>query len=316
VIAIELAADQASSSARRTGRLDGRLDAVKVLLDTDIGSDIDDAMCLTYLLAQPECELLGITTVSGEAVARAALASAICKQFGRDVPIRAGLDEPLRATQLQPEAPQKTALARWDHDADFEKGAAIDFLADQVRAHSGEVVLLSIGPLTNVAALFMAHPDVPERLGSLMMMAGAFRSGAGQGRWNEWNVRCDPHAAAAVYAADVRVHRSVGLNVSTRVQLPADEVRGRCAGEHWAPALDMAEVWFRERPSLLFHDPLAAAALFDDGIPEWNRGRISVCTDEPERGRTTLSLEEAGPHEAASFVDAERFFEHFFSVTG
>ena len=55
----------------------------KVLLDTDIGSDIDDAVCLAYLLAQPECELLGITTVTGEAEKRARMASALCKVAGK-----------------------------------------------------------------------------------------------------------------------------------------------------------------------------------------------------------------------------------------
>ena len=57
---------------------------MKVLLDTDIGSDIDDAICLAYLLAKPECELLGITTVSGEPEKRAMLASAVCKAAGKE----------------------------------------------------------------------------------------------------------------------------------------------------------------------------------------------------------------------------------------
>ena len=63
---------------------------IKLLLDTDIGSDIDDAVCLAYLLAQPACDLLGITTVSGEADHRAMLASALCRVAGRDVPIFPG----------------------------------------------------------------------------------------------------------------------------------------------------------------------------------------------------------------------------------
>ena len=62
----------------------------KIILDTDIGSDIDDAVCLAYLLAQPDCELLGITTVAGEAEARARMASALCKVAGKDVPIFPG----------------------------------------------------------------------------------------------------------------------------------------------------------------------------------------------------------------------------------
>ena len=67
----------------------------KVILDTDIGSDIDDAVCLAYLLAQPECELLGITTVTGEPVARAKMASALCRVAGVDIPIYPGAPDPL-----------------------------------------------------------------------------------------------------------------------------------------------------------------------------------------------------------------------------
>jgi purine nucleosidase len=64
---------------------------VPVILDTDIGSDIDDAVCLAYLLRQPKCELLGVTTVSGKVLERAALADAVCRAAGRrDIPIHAG----------------------------------------------------------------------------------------------------------------------------------------------------------------------------------------------------------------------------------
>jgi purine nucleosidase len=69
---------------------------VKILLDTDIGigSDIDDAVCLAYVLAQPEAEVLGITTVTGEANKRAMLCSALCKVAGKDIPIFPGAEEP------------------------------------------------------------------------------------------------------------------------------------------------------------------------------------------------------------------------------
>jgi len=61
--------------------------STKVLLDTDIGNDIDDALCLAYLLAQPECELLGVTTVTGEAEKRAMMVSALCKIAGKNIPV-------------------------------------------------------------------------------------------------------------------------------------------------------------------------------------------------------------------------------------
>src|SRR5215213_5319664 len=100
----------------------------KVILDTDIGSDIDDAICLAYLLSQPECDLLGITTVSGEVRERAKLASALCKTAGRDVPIYPGVEKPLLIAQRQPRAPQAAALGDWAHESNFPQGEAINFL--------------------------------------------------------------------------------------------------------------------------------------------------------------------------------------------
>ena len=74
----------------------------KVLLDTDIGGDIDDAICLAYLLKEPQCELLGITTVSGEVEKRAEVADAICKAAGQKIPIVAGLDTTLQPIPVYP----------------------------------------------------------------------------------------------------------------------------------------------------------------------------------------------------------------------
>src|SRR5688572_23171715 len=122
---------------------------IKVILDTDIGSDIDDAICLAYLLAQPECELLGITIVTGEADKRAMLASALCKIAGKKVPIMPGAEEPLLIPQRQTQAQQAVALTKWAHDQHFPRGQAIEFLRQTIHEHPGELVLLAIGPLTN-----------------------------------------------------------------------------------------------------------------------------------------------------------------------
>src|SRR5438309_6292807 len=113
--------------------------AIKLLLDTDIGGDIDDAVCLAYLLAQPECELLGITTVSGEAEKRAMLASVLCKVAGKHIPIFPGAEVPLLTPQKQPEASQAIALQKWDHDKKFPRGYAVEFLRQAIHAHPVEV---------------------------------------------------------------------------------------------------------------------------------------------------------------------------------
>ncbi|MGD2174792.1 MAG: nucleoside hydrolase, partial [Candidatus Brocadiaceae bacterium] len=146
-------------------------DRVPVLLDTDIGSDIDDAVCLTYLLAEPRCDLLGVTTVTGEPGRRAMLADAICRAAGReDVPIYSGCDAPILFEQRQPEAPQAEVLPNWPHAEEFEPFGAVEFLRRTIREAPGEVTLLTIGPLTNIGLLFALDPEVPGKLRRLVMM--------------------------------------------------------------------------------------------------------------------------------------------------
>lgn len=288
----------------------------RVLLDTDIGSDIDDAVCLAYLLAHPGCELLGITTVSGEPVARARMASAMCRVAGVEVPIRAGAAEPLRVAQRQPQAPQAAALTGWEHDAEIGSGGAIELMRETIRAHPGEVTLLAIGPLTNVAQLVERDPEIPGLLKALVLMGGRFVTGDGL----EWNMLLDPHAAAEVFAATAGARtpvRAVGLDVTLQVTMPAEEVRARFTAPLLAPAREFAEVWFDGGASeITFHDPLAAAVLLEPDVCGFERGTVTVETEGPSAGVTRWRPSEDGPHEVAISVDAERYLEHFFEVLG
>ncbi len=288
---------------------------VKVLLDTDIGNDIDDAICLAYLLAQPECELLGITTVTGEAEKRAAMASALCMVAGRQVPIFPGAETPLLIPQRQPRASQAMALHKWPHETEFPRGQAVEFLRRTIRAYPGEIVLLTIGPLTNVALLFRVDPEIPTLLKGLILMCGAFNCLPGVGPL-EWNAMCDPHATAVVYQTPIRVHRSVGLDVTCQVVMDAREVRERFKAELLQPVLDFAEIWFREKNAITFHDPLAATTLFDDQICSFQKGMVEVeLVSEDMKGMTHwLPGHPDGRHEVAVTIDRTRFFEHCFSV--
>lgn len=112
--------------------------------------------------------------------------------------------------------------------------------------------------------------------------------------------------------------RSVGLDVTMRCRMPADEVRTRfrTIGGPLAAVLDMAEVWFRHAQVVTFHDPLAAACLFEPDICTWQSGRVRV-----ELGSElvpALTHFEAGDHaparQIASGVEPERFFQHYFET--
>lgn len=287
----------------------------KVILDTDIGSDIDDAVCLAYLLAQPECDLLGITTVTGEPEKRAAMASAQCRAAGREVPIFPGAPLTLLNGQRQPECPQASALTRWPHRADFARGEAIDFLQRTIRAHPGEITLLAIGPMTNLALLFRTDPEIPALLGELVLMCGVFANRRANAEPLEWNALVDPHATAVVYNSPAAQHRSIGLDVTMQVTLPAEQVRERFKHPLLRPVLDFAEVWFERRPHIVFHDPLAAVTLFDEQVCGFERGRVEVeLTSQRLLGYTGFKADPAGPHEVALRVDPQRFFESYFSV--
>jgi purine nucleosidase len=290
----------------------------KVLLDTDIGSDIDDAVALAWLLANEDCDLVGITTVTGEAEKRARLASVLCRAAGRSMPIFPGCELPLRVSPKQVQAPQAAALTKWPHETSFPANEAVHFLQETIRAHPGEIVLLTIGPLTNVAVLFAMDPEVAGLLKGLVSMCGIFfNKTAGWGPV-EWNASLDPHAADIVYRRVAVRHRTVGLDVTSRLSLGMDEVRERFRGPLLEPVLDFAEAWFRHRDHVVFHDPLAAAVIFDESLCSFVRGTVDIELDSGRlAGATHWSVNPAaGKHEIAVSVDPGRFFDRYFSVFG
>lgn len=288
----------------------------KILLDTDIGSDIDDAVCLAYLLANPDCELLGITTVTGEPVKRASMASVLCEIAGKNIPIYPGSANPLLIPQLQTKAKQAGALKKWKHKKDFPKGEAVEFLRSTIRNNPGEIILLTIAPLTNIGILFSVDPEIPSLLKGLVLMCGNyFRKAKGYNKI-EWNAMGDYHASAIVYNAKVKVHRSFGIDVTSEVTMKRDEFKERFSKhELLKPVIDFSKVWFAEWPIVTFHDPLAAVAVFDKGVCEYQRGNVEIELEKKNlKGLTRFTPDKKGKHEIAVKVNPQRFFENYFKV--
>ncbi|HET6821227.1 MAG TPA: nucleoside hydrolase [Anaerolineales bacterium] len=287
----------------------------KILLDTDIGTDVDDAVALAYLLSHPDCDLLGITTVTGEVEKRASLASVLCKAAGREIPIFPGADTPMQGEQRQRIAQQAEVLPRWPHQADFPKNQAVDFLANTIRAHPGEVTLLTVGPLTNAGMLFSEHPDVADLLAGLVLMGGNFDETGPEAERIEWNIAGDLQAAEITYKAPVRLHRSLGLNVTQKVMMSADGVREKFTAPLMRPVMDMAEIWFSGfYPFITFHDPLAAATIFEPDLCSYQQGTVQLdLVDKPGKTLWQPGKPDA-PHQVAMTVDVDLYFEHFFHI--
>lgn len=298
------------------------MDRIPVLLDTDIGSDIDDAVCLAYLLAQPRCELAGITTVSGQACLRAALADAVCRAAGRtDIPIHAGAERGLMSGEVvQPNVPQAPVLERWAarRAQDFAPGTAVEFLRRAIEARPGELTLLAIGPMTNAALLFATHPHTAGLLRGVMLMCGIFRT-VRHGGQREWNALCDPAATAITYRTPAARHRSVPIDVTERCVLTAEDTMARCRaiGGPMALVADMTSFWGHGRTDVTYHDPLAAACIFRPELCQWTRGRVAVeLASTRLAGHTHLDPAADGPHEVALGVDPAAFFAEYFAVVG
>jgi inosine-uridine nucleoside N-ribohydrolase len=194
---------------------------------------------------------------------------------------------------------------------------AVDFLADTIRAHPGEVTLLTVGPLTNAGMLFSSYPDVAEQLAGLVIMGGNFDENGPEAKRIEWNIAGDLLASEITYKTPVRLHRSLGLNVTQQAVMGADQVRERYTAPLLRPVLDMAEVWFAGFfPFITYHDPLAAATIFEPDLCTYEQGTVLVDTTRTP-GRTIWQPGGDGaPHQVAMSIDVDRYFEHFFNIVG
>ena len=191
------------------------------------------------------------------------------------------------------------------HRLNRKQDEAVDFLRQTIRSWPGEITLLSIGPFSNIALLFALDPEIPFLLKSLVSMAGVFRSPTIEA---EWNCICDPVASAMVAHSKRPQHDWIGLDVTLQCQMTKADCEAKFKGPLLELVLQMATKWFDHAPNITFHDPLAAALIFDPTLCEFERGTVTV---NPLKGQTTLELG-PGNDRVATGVDSIRFFEEFF----
>ena len=172
-----------------------------VIFDTDIGTDIDDAYALVALIRRPELELLGVTTVSSDAVARARLAAKLLSVAGgkwASVPVYPGIST---ATQYM----KQVEWAEGFTSSSLHDDGGIEFMRQQINARPGEITLIAVGELTNIAALLDSQPGIGKKIRAISLMGGAVHRGYAPGSKPEpeWNIKSNAAAARTVFTSGV-----------------------------------------------------------------------------------------------------------------
>lgn len=240
----------------------------RVILDTDIGTDVDDCLALALILGSPELKLEGVTCVYGDVVLRARMVLKLLRLRGQtEMPVCLGATGPLlgRRPVYWPGHEGKGLLEPGDEALAPSSEHAVDFLIRTALANPGQIHLVAIGPLTNVALAFLREPRLAENLAHLTIMGGVCR---GPGHldlpYAEHNITCDPEAAHVVFTSGAPI-TLVPLDVTTQVRIRRDDAaRIRAAGSRFHQAIaTQVEQYppFAARGWTHLHDPLAAATL-------------------------------------------------------
>jgi purine nucleosidase len=259
-----------------------------VILDTDIGSDVDDVLALAVILGSPELELGGVTTVYGDTLLRARMVARVAATAGRDVgPVVPGRSETRSGREVWWAGHEGALLP------DLER-ESVDTATDPIELLATSSTVIAIGPLTNVAeAVERPGPAIEQ----LCIMGGDFSLSQA-----EHNIKCDIDAAAVVFASGVPA-TVIGLDQTTRLR-----VGGAVVAETEAAgplgrllAAEMRQYWkFSAQDSNVPHDPAAVLTLTDPDLFTFATGRIEV---DPA-GFTRFTPGE-GPHRIVADLDIE-----------
>jgi inosine-uridine nucleoside N-ribohydrolase len=238
---------------------------MKIILDTDVGTDIDDAWALAFVALHPRFETLGVTISDADTPARAKVACKLLHRAKRtDIPVAVGRKTPTPDGRVDHQF-------FWAEDFTAYKPVgkpAADFIVETIKKYPGEVTLLAVGPLQNVADALRKEPKLGKYVKRVVLMSGNVYTRAGnRPPIPEWNVVASTQDAQLVYSAGLPL-TIVPLDSTTLVQL-ADPERERIAKHRSEVAIaleSLYRLWLRNRDSrMTLHDQLAVAETSDPG---------------------------------------------------
>jgi inosine-uridine nucleoside N-ribohydrolase len=278
----------------------------KIIIDTDIGDDVDDAFALALAVRSPELEILGVTTTFGDTETRARIVDRFLGEIGRaEIPVLAGQPTPPKSPMTQRHYADANRFAKTSH------GDAVEFLLEQIRKYPGEITLIAIGPLMNAGAAIEKDPATFRKLKRVVLMGGSVRRGYGDMGYTppvppmpEWNILNDIPSAQKLFTSGVPLF----VMPLDSTQLKMDEIKRAflfSQGTRVTDALTILyHLWGQETPTLF--DPMTIAFVLSPELCPVQKLHIRV----DEKGFTR---EEPGPSNAQVCLDSnpDNFFRFY-----
>jgi purine nucleosidase/pyrimidine-specific ribonucleoside hydrolase len=272
----------------------------KVIIDTDIGDDIDDVIAISFAVRRPELDVVAITTCFGPTAKRGRLLAKQLSLLGRDdIPYAPGPRLPMTPVSDERRRTLETnSPFEYDFVGDDEQvrppasDDAVEFLYETICRHAGDVTLVTIGPLTNIGLLFQRHPDAADKLKCIAMMAGNFPIVPPLVR-NEYNMRAD--YVASKIALGTKTPKFLGTwEITQRVVMLEPELAALRAGKDPAIAgiVRQIDLWWAykgEKKGPVIYDMCPILWRFDPSCFTTRKYRIDVLTDGPEAGKNVES---------------------------
>ena len=314
----------------------------KVIIDTDPG--VDDALALLFAMCSPELQIEAITVVAGNVRLDLGLLNALrmIQIAGRhDIRVSAGAQAPLERRLVTATSHGSNGLGGLDFPVPTSKPVdepATEIIKSVVSDSPGEVSIIGIGPLTNVASALRAYPNLGKQVREIVVMGGSL-SGGNMTPAAEFNMYVDPEAASIVFESGVPL-TMVGLDVTRKCILTEEHVRALAIG---SGAISQAAARIAKNDlerarqggldSRAMHDPVAVAAFIDRALVNLRQYFVAIETRGELTAGETVGYREAPIRRSASYqsssgnsetagaylpnanvavdVDAERFFRMF-----
>ena len=294
----------------------------KIILDTDIGDDIDDSFALLLMLESHQFDVLGVTTVFRNTEKIAKMAKQLIKSLDYDVEVYPGCNVPLISRiddLIQPEIRQKEKLyekglyliPQWEENmAQEEIGDkhAVDFIISMIHKYPHEVTIALVGPYTNMAVAMRKDPTIIPLIKEIRIMGGGYGLD-----WAEWNVFCDPEAAYIVFHSGAPLYM-VGFNVTCQTGMSKEDIQR--LKDSQSPTIKLVykamQRWFAhyEFTTPVMHDPLTIASILDNSIVTFEEHNMEVDLKQV-RGKTIVDDQNGAHVHVATAVNKEKFFDIF-----